>query len=179
MAGCHDGWMDTFFGIPAHPLLVHIPAVLLPLAAIGAVVMVVRPAWHQRYRWVVLILGFVGAVGAILAADAGESLGARIVANEGPAAASGWEDHAQAGDTARLFAIIFFVVLAIFVLVPWFLERRTSQGHPIEMPRFVSPLLAVLVLAASVGTVITVIQAGHSGAKAVWCETMTPPNCED
>lgn len=24
-----------------------------------------------------------------------------------------------------------------------------------------------------------VIKAGHSGAKAVWCETMTPPNCAD
>lgn len=171
--------MDTFFGIPAHPLLVHIPAVLLPLAAIGVVAMVIKPAWHARYRWAVLGIGLVGAVGAILAANAGESLENRIRNLEGAAAAEGWEDHAQAGETARLFAIIFFIVLAAFVLIPWFVERRQAQDRPLTMPKAVRPILAVLVLAASAGTVITVIQAGHTGAKSVWCETMTPPNCED
>jgi uncharacterized membrane protein len=170
--------MDTFFGIPAHPLLVHIPAVILPLAAFGVVVMVLRPAWHQRYRWAVLALGFVGALGAILAVEAGESLEERITAKEGAAAAKGWEDHAQAGETARLFGIIFFVVLVAFTLIPWYAERRRAQGRPVTLPKAVSPVLAVLVLVASVGTVTMVIQAGHSGAKAVWCETMTPPNCD-
>lgn len=170
--------MDTFFGIPAHPLLVHIPTMLLPLAAVGVVVMVIKPAWHQRYRWAVLALGFAGAIGAIFAADAGESLQERIVAKNGAAAAQGWEDHVQAGETARLFAPIFVVLLAAFVLVPWFIERRTTQGKAFALPKFVAPALAMLVLAGAVGSVVTVIQAGHSGAKAVWCQTMTPPNCE-
>ena len=171
--------VNTFFGIPAHPLLVHIPAVLLPLAAVGVIVMAIRPAWHRRYRWAVLAVGFVGALGAILAADAGESLEQRIVAKEGAAAARGWHEHAEAGETARLFGIIFVVVLAMFVLVPWYLERRTAQRRPVKLPGVVSHALLVLALAAAAGTVITVIQAGHSGAKSVWCETMTPPNCDD
>jgi uncharacterized membrane protein len=170
--------MDTFFGIPAHPLLVHIPAVLLPLAALGVVLMVIRPAWHQRYRWAVLAIGFVGALGTILAAGAGESLEERIVAAEGREAAAGWHEHAEAGETARLFGVIFFVVLALFVLVPWYLDRRKAAGRPIAVPTAVGPALAVLVLIASAATVYTVIQAGHSGAKSVWCETMTPPNCD-
>lgn len=95
------------------------------------------------------------------------------------ALALGWEDHAQAGETARLFGIIFFVVLAAFVLMPWYIERRAAQGRPLTLPKAVAPVLAVLVLAASAGTVSTVIEAGHSGAKSVWCETMTPPDCED
>jgi hypothetical protein len=171
--------VKSFFGIPAHPLLVHIPAVLLPLAVVGVVFMVIRPAWHQRYRWAVLAIGCIGALGAILAASAGESLAEQITANEGPAAAAGWEDHVQAGETARLFGIIFFVVLAAFVLVPWFAERRRNQDRPLPLPTWITPALAVLVLAASVGTVVTVIQAGHSGAKSVWCETVTPPNCDE
>lgn len=170
--------MKSFFGIPAHPLFVHIPAVLLPLAAIGVVFMVIKPAWHQRYRWAVLAIGFVGTLGVILAAQAGESLEEQITAKEGFAAAAGWEDHAQAGETARLFAIIFFVLLALFILVPWFLERRAATATPKAMPIWAVRLLAVLVLAGSAGTVVTVILAGHSGAKAVWCETNTPPNCE-
>lgn len=185
----------SVFGIPAHPLFVHIPAVLLPLAAIGVVLMVIRPSWHRQYRWAVLATGFVGTVGAILAADAGESLEEQIVAKEGGAAASGWEDHAAAGDTARLFAIIFIVVLAAFILIPWFVEQRNarrgsrqttatdglsavSHAQSASLPKWVTMTLAVLVLAASAGTVVTVILAGHSGAKAVWCETVTPPNCD-
>lgn len=169
--------MDTFFGIPAHPLLVHIPAVVLPLAALGAIIMVIKPAWHHRYRWAVLFLGLVGAVGAVLAADAGESLQERIITKNGFAAAELWDDHAQAGDTARLFALIFFVLLAAFVLVPWFIERRKQQGREIGVPKWVAPVLAVLVVAGSIGSVVTVVLAGHSGAKSVWCQTMTPPNC--
>ena len=171
--------MKTFFGVPAHPLLVHVPAVLLPLAAVGVVVMLIRPAWHVRYRWAVLAIGFVGAVGAILAASAGESFEHQIVAKKGRAAAAGWEDHAAAGETARLFAILFFVVLAAFVLVPWYLERRRAQSaNSATLPKWASAVLAVLALAGSVGTVTTVILAGHSGAKAAWCDVATAPNCE-
>jgi hypothetical protein len=178
--------VKSFFGVPAHPLLVHIPAVLLPLAAIGVIVMVIRPAWRRRYQWAVLAIGFVGTVGAILAADAGESLAAQITAKEGAAAAAGWEDHAEAGDTARLFAIIFLILLALFILVPWYLERRAAQAthtgdetvQPDQgPPKWVGLALAVLVLVGSAASVVTVIVAGHSGAKAVWCETNDPPNC--
>ncbi len=182
--------MSSFFGIPAHPLLVHVPAVLLPLAALGVVMMVIRPSWHHRYRWAVLAIGLVGTLGAILAAGAGESLEEQIVAKEGRAAAAGWEDHVEAGETARLFAIVFFIVLATFILVPWFMERRRAQstaagssppgsdGAGPVLPRWATIGMAVLVLAGSAGAVVTVILAGHSGAKAVWCELETPPNCE-
>jgi hypothetical protein len=177
--------MNSFFGIPAHPLFVHVPAVLLPLAAIGVVMMVIRPSWHHRYRWAVLVIGFVGTVGAILAASAGEGLEEQIVAKEGRAAAAGWEDHVEAGETARLFAIVFFIILAAFILVPWFMERRRAQSDPagtqgpgLGLPRWVTVGMAVLVLAGSVGTVVTVVLAGHSGAKAVWCEVEDPPNCD-
>ena len=171
--------MKTFLGIPAHPLLVHVPAVLLPMAALGVIVMVLKPAWHHRYRWAVLGTGFVGTVGAVLAASAGESLGDLIVAKKGQAAADRWDDHVQFGETARLLALVFFVMLALYVLVPWFIERRAAEGRPIRAPKWLSPLLAVLVLVASAASVFTVIQAGHSGAKAVWCETMTPQNCDN
>lgn len=181
--------METFFGIPAHPLLVHIPAVLLPLAAVGVVVMLIRPSWHLRYRWAVLAVGLIGTIGAIMAADAGESLEERIEATKGYAASVGWQDHAEAGDTAQVFAIIFFVVLALYILVPFFLDRRatnsagsgadaTGGANGLSSPRWLSVALAVLVALASIGTVTTVILAGHSGAKAVWCETNTPPDCE-
>ncbi|MEY4069352.1 MAG: hypothetical protein RLZZ332_1688, partial [Actinomycetota bacterium] len=44
------GGMDTLGGIPSHPLFVHLPAVLIPLATLGVILMVVRPTWWQRYQ---------------------------------------------------------------------------------------------------------------------------------
>ena len=175
--------MDSFFGIPAHPLFVHIPAVLLPLAAIGVIAMVIRPAWYERYRWAVLGVGFAGTLGAILAASAGEGLEEQIVAAEGPAAQEGWEDHAEFGEFARTVAIVFFVVARVVRPRPvgsWDTSAGRSPGSaPSVAPKWLTFGLAALVLVASAGTVYTVIQAGHSGAKAVWCEVSTPPNCDE
>lgn len=170
--------MDKIFGLPAHPFLVHIPVVLLPLSAIGVVLMAVRPAWHRRYRWVVLAVGVVGALGATLAASAGEELESRIIAVEGPQAAASWQRHADLGDTARTVALVYVVILAIFVALPWWLERRaaatppsTSQGE--VRTRSAGPTWAVIAVSivavvAAVGCVTTVGLAGHSGSKSVW-----------
>src|SRR6478735_1830999 len=70
--------MDKLFGLPAHPFLVHIPIVLLPLAAIGTVAIVARRTWYHSYRWIVLTIAAVGTLGAVLAASAGEELEGRI-----------------------------------------------------------------------------------------------------
>src|SRR5689334_6984120 len=110
--------MNTIFGLPAHPLLVHIPVVLLPLAAIGVVFMTIKQSWHQRFRWAVLAIGAVGTIGAVLAANAGESLEHRIEAVDGREAARAWRDHVEQGDTARTFALLFGGALIVFVLVP-------------------------------------------------------------
>jgi hypothetical protein len=165
--------MDTLFGLPAHPFLVHIPIVLLPLAALGVVVMVVKPTWHERYRWVVLGVTAVGALGAVLAASAGEELEGRIIAVEGAAAAGSWEHHAELGDTARLFAVIFLVLLAAYVIVPWWTARRSRQlpaelDQPPRRTKTLGVVLAALALVGAAASVVTVIRAGHTGSQSVW-----------
>ncbi|MGA0206467.1 MAG: DUF2231 domain-containing protein, partial [Ilumatobacteraceae bacterium] len=64
--------MDSIFGVPAHPFFVHIPVVLIPLAAVGVIVMTIRTSWWERYKWATLTVAGVGAVGAIIAAGTGE-----------------------------------------------------------------------------------------------------------
>jgi len=170
--------MESFFGVPAHPLLVHLPVVLLPIAALGVVVMVLKPAWHQRYRWAVLATGVVATVGAVLAASAGRDLERLIEAREGEAAEARWEHHAELGENARLYAVIFLVVLAAFVLVPWYLERREDRGKPLSVPNWLTGVLAGLALLAGAASVFTVSQAGHTGGKAAWCQYNSPPDCD-
>ena len=168
--------MDTLFGLPAHPLLVHIPIVLLPLAALGVCVLVVHPAWQPTIRWLVLGLAVVGAFGAVLAASAGEQLGLRIVTVEGRAAGRTWQHHAQLGDTARNFSLVFLVSLAAFVVVPLWLERRsstqTAKPHTNQV-RWIRWGLAALAVITAFASVLTIVQAGHTGSSVVWEKYMT------
>ncbi len=39
--------------------------------------------------------------------------------------------------------------------------------------------MTVLLLAASAGSVTTVVLAGHSGAESVWCDINDPPSCDE
>ncbi len=165
--------MDTIFGLPAHPLLLHIPIVLIPLAAIGVLVMLIKPSWHRRYRWIVLGMGAAGAIGAVLAAEAGEQLEHRIVAAEGRQAAASWQEHAEAGETARNVALVFLIVLLVFVLLPWWQDRRgrNVEAEPVapsHRDRTIAVTVSVLAAISAVGAVATIVDAGHSGSKSVW-----------
>jgi uncharacterized membrane protein len=158
--------MNTLFGLPAHPLLVHIPVVLLPLAALGALAIAVRPAWRPRYGWLVLGVTVVGTAGAVLAANAGDSLEEQV----GRSATV--SDHADAGELARNVSLVFAVLVVAFVVGTWFLERRRTstvgaQGQS-PAPRWLVPTLAALMVIGGVGSLYTIVKAGHSGAKATW-----------
>ena len=43
--------IETLFGLPAHPLIVHVPIVLVPLSAVGAVLMC-WPFLRAKIGWV-------------------------------------------------------------------------------------------------------------------------------
>lgn len=177
--------MNTFLGLPAHPLLVHLPVVLLPLTAVGVVLLVARRAWCERYRWVVLGIGVIGTVGAILAAQSGEGLEEQLRAKEGTAAVQAIHDHTEAGDLARTVAIVFLAALAAYVVIPWLLERsaRRAAGHETSSPgregqakatpRWLRVVLSLIVIAAASASTVTVIEAGHSGASRAWEEFAT------
>jgi len=168
--------MDTISGIPAHPLFVHIPAVLLPLAAILALVMLIKQAWFDRYKWALLAITGIGTLGAILAANSGESLQESI--KKSASARQAIREHAEAGETARTFGIVFLVIVAAWILVPMFLARRNSGSgstgddapNPPAQPTWLRAVVAALVVLSAGAATITVIDAGHSGAKSVWEE---------
>lgn len=170
--------MDSIFGIPSHPLFVHLPAVLVPLAGIGVVVMLARAAWWDRYKWATLAVSGAGALGAILAAGSGEGLEEGV---EGTASRSLLHAHAEAGETARTGAIVFFIVLLVaVVVVPWWARRRagsesgsaaTSPAVGLAgatAPRWLRPIVVVALVVSAGAASWTVYDAGHSGAKSVW-----------
>lgn len=171
--------MDTLNGLPAHPLLVHIPVALLPLAALGVLVMIKR-AWYERYRWAVLAIGAIGTFGAILATSSGEGLEHMIGRAEGREAVRAVHEHAEAGEMARTLALVFFVALAAWVVIPWFLDRRATRALDAGAaaddaprgagPRWLRPVLMAVTVVAAVASMISIVDAGHSGAAKAWEE---------
>ena len=160
---------DTLGGLPAHPLLVHIPVVLIPLAAIGALAIAVRPKWMRSFGWLVAGVAGVGFLGAVFAAQSGEAYKETLEAS-GQTITSTLEDHAEMGDTAQAFAAMFFALVVVWVLFAWW-RRHTGEEKvtaAVKQPKLIAIILSVLVVASGVAGTASVTVTGHSGAKTVW-----------
>jgi uncharacterized membrane protein len=160
--------IESLFGLPAHPLLVHAAVVLVPLAAIGTVAIAVWPAARRRLGWVVVGLGAVAFVFALLAQGSGEELEHKVEESELV------EEHAELGDTMPWFALpIALTAAGVMVL-----DRRRQRTDEGTRPAWMGPAVIVVsgaaILASVVGTV-RIAQVGHSGARATWQEIQDHP----
>lgn len=153
--------LKTLFGLPAHPLLVHIPIVLIPLCAIGAVGMFWKP-WRDRLGWAtVIILGFTGIM-TQLAIGSGEAL--EEASNEREALLKA---HTSIAENIRPWLLLFFVFLLAFLLV---IRRRRQAGRSESLRNPVLAILFALTLVNATISVYWVQRIGHTGAESVWHE---------
>ncbi len=156
--------IDQLFGLPAHPLLVHLSVVMVPVAALVAVVFAFRPAWLDRFGWGLVALSGIGALGAILAAGSGEAL------EETVKRTAALDEHTEMGEVAQTVAIVFFFVVLAVVVLRYFARRKSASGGVwalISSKTGAIMLAGALVISAS-GAMYTIVQAGHQGAKATW-----------
>ena len=159
--------IETIFGLPGHPLLVHIPVVLIPLCAVGAVWIVVWPSWRPRIGWIVVVLSGFTVVMSKLAADSGEAFEDALDKES-----TLLERHVELGDTFVWFAAAFFV--AVLALMLWDRAQR-RKAEPSNgtggRARATSPaaiVLSILVVVTAAAASFRVYQVGHSGAESVW-----------
>jgi uncharacterized membrane protein len=144
--------LDTIAGLPVHPLVVHAVVVLLPLSAIGAILMAVRPAISRRFGILAVLFAWAGAIGAFVARESGEQLAERVGTPQ---------PHADQG-SLLLFAAAGFAVL---LLVFWLFDRGIPSNR--TRPTWLV-LVAVLVVVAALAVLGWTIVVGHSGAVATW-----------
>lgn len=155
--------MDTLFGLPAHPLLVHVPVVMVPLAAVGALLIVASKKLRSRLGWVVALFAVVGGLGATLAASAGEGLRDRV-----PRTAN-MVHHAELGETARNFSLLLMLVVVGFLALEWLLAERPESLPAREfLAKWGVRAAMVATIATAVAATWTIVDAGHSGAKSTW-----------
>jgi len=95
--------IDSVFGLPVHPLVVHVAVVLVPLAAFALIALGWKGEWRQRYALPIAVLALAGGAAAILAASSGETLVSSV--RQAAGTRVGFGEHPEQGDAARLFAV--------------------------------------------------------------------------
>ena len=148
-------------GIPAHPLFAHVPVVLIPLGAAGAVVMC-WPKVRAAIGWWVVGLVAVAGVFCQLTISAGQSL------EEYVRESRLLEDHTEIGESIRPWVLLMFLALLGVMIVDRLVARRPESA---ATWRKVGLGLTVASLLLSAMASFTIYRIGHSGAKATWDET--------
>jgi hypothetical protein len=156
-------------GLPAHPLFVHVPVVLIPVTVVAAIAFVIKREWLSRYGIALAVVAIVAMSSIFLTMQAGAAL--RAALHLQGQAASLISQHAHA---AHILAYVYVVFTATLIVT--FAALRISGGMPTGLgivDRLLSPkpvvvaLRVVLVLLA-IGAGYMVFRTGDLGAKAVW-----------
>lgn len=149
--------IEELFGLPAHPLVVHAAVVLLPLAAITTVICAALPRARRHYAPIALGLALVSTLAVGLAQGSGEALEENVDETELV------EAHTDQGENVLPWSIAVAVAAAAVAAVPLLARRRPSL-----LAKTVTATLVAVSLITGAGATWTVIDVGHSGAKATW-----------
>ena len=159
----------VYGGLPAHPLFVHVPVILIPVTIVAAVVFMFREDWFSRYGIALAAVSIV-AMGAIfLTMQAGAAL--RGALNLQGRAASLISQHSQA---AHILALVYVAFTATLIVT--FAARRISGGMPTGLSivdgllssRSMFMALRVALVLLAIGAGYMTFRTGDLGAKAVW-----------
>lgn len=156
---------DTLLGLPAHPLVVHLSVVFIPLTLILAILAVAWARGRRVLSLVVAIGATISMLGAQVAVWSGESLQERVRET------SLVEQHAELGEGTRTFAILMFLAAVAYFAREWRDDVHVPGADRVRgllAPRAIGIALSVVLLATAGLTTVWVARAGHMGAKATW-----------
>jgi hypothetical protein len=161
--------ITTIYGaVPAHPLFIHVPVILIPATAIAAMLFLARSRMLSRYGFALGVVAVVAMVSITLAIHTGEGL--RSALHLQGRAASLISEHSHA---ATLLGVVYFGFAV--TLIAAFGAARAVAGLPASsiagrmlarQSVFVS--LRVMLLVLAIASAFMVFRTGDLGAKAVW-----------
>jgi hypothetical protein len=149
------------FGLPAHPLIIHIPVILVPLVGLAALALMAVPGWIPGWGVVTGVFAVAAEVGTIVAVGAGEA----FKADRGNMVSARLHEHQEAGQTLRILMVLFALALLGTL---WARRQGWLDGIVFHAAR-------VVVAALAIASVFFVIRTGHLGAELTWGERGGPP----
>jgi len=145
--------LDLILGLPLHPLIIHAVVVLVPLSALGVILLLVFPRFAPTFSPLILILLIASTVAGFIAENSGQALSNRV----------GYPgDHAEQGE--RLAKLILLFTL---LYITWFVIYRKSIKFK-SADKLLKNTLSVLLLLVAIASTTLTFLVGHSGAKVTW-----------
>ena len=178
--------LDTIFGLPVRPLVVHATTVIVPSAAVAVLLAAVWPRFRRWAGWFPLALSVLAVVLTPLSTQSGEALERRVEHSDLI------EQHSELADGLLPWVMVLLVgAVALYVVARR--ERAaaaaagatdgstvTSSSVSAErvapapvLPRWLLVGAAVVGLVAALGTSVQVVRIGHSGAEAAWSDSVS------
>lgn len=151
---------ETVFGLPLHPLVVHGAIVLVPVAALLAVIIAVSQ--ERRSRWGVLTwLLATAAVGAAVGAKlTGETLEATLYPTVTPLATA---QHVDYGSSSVWFVLALWLSVSGVLLIDLDRRRRDAYGSAL-----LPTIVAVVTIVAAMAATGQVLLTAWTGSEARW-----------
>ena len=160
--------IESLGSIPSHPLLVHVPVVLVPLSMIATVLMLVSSNVRRRYGFLSITILTIAFVGTVLAARSGRSL-LDEYEKSGRSMSDLLQDHADMGSRLQ-----YLVGVHLALTIVWIVRSRrpmpldTDDAAALRNRRIVSTVLTCLVAASAIASTAATMDTGHSGSRSVW-----------
>ena len=146
------GLFGSVAGLPLHPLVNHAAIVLIPLAAISALVMSYLPSFSRRYGKVTLVIALVAQLSLFLAKVTGEAFEEILDKDVG--------NHAELGEIAP------FITLPMVALI--YLRWRLDRSGATVGSAWARRLTSIALVVASLASITIVVLVAHLGAESVW-----------
>jgi hypothetical protein len=151
-AVCYSIRISTAFDLPAHPLFLHAPVILVPEAVLVAIVLAVHRGWRERFGLLAGALVIIAMAATALAVGSGKEL--KDSMGGGP---QGLSRHEDLGTTTLWLVIALTFVFLLLLLVDQQIEWSA-----------ISVALSAVVVVLAVLSAIWLIRAGDAGARLVW-----------
>jgi len=145
--------IHTAFGLPAHPLILHVPVIFIPILGLAAIALAIWP--RERFLLPVAAFSVVTLAATMLTVGAGEAFQADRAAQMPGEISPTLQNHMDAGRALRIT-----MILLTLMLVASLFAKRWPAGVRVG--------LRVLTVLLAATAVFFVIRTGHLGAKLVW-----------
>lgn len=166
--------LETFNGIPVHPLIIHAAVVFVPLLIVGALVYALVMPLRPRIAWAVIGLAVVAPVSCYLSRESGLRLRDRMIREHAISAAdlTKVDQHQSFGTNTMYLVIALGVVTLVLVALNMLRGRGRGAGSSSTGSgagfAIVSLAFAVVILGLGVASSYYVYKTGDSGAHIVW-----------
>jgi preprotein translocase subunit SecG len=180
--------LESFNGIPVHPLIIHAAVVFVPLLIVGALVYALVMPLRPRIAWAVVGLAVIAPVSCFLSRQSGLALRARLIRKHAISAPDLLKvDKHQSYGTNTMYLVIALGVVTLVLVALNMLRQRgrnagsgdggsgsasASDGGSASGSgagfAIVSLVFAVVLLGLGVASGYYVYKTGDSGAHIVW-----------